>query len=239
MNTKKVVVGSTKMIAHRGCSYLETENTMAAFIAAGNRTYFGIETDVHCTNDGKYIIIHDGNTERVGGDSVEVEASGFDTLRRVTLRDIDGTKGREDLHLPTLAEYVKNCEKYEKVGVLEIKAAFTVEQMDEVMDIIGNYKDHIIIISFAWESLVNLRVHHPKQQAQFLCGGVDDAKLDEMQKLGFGLDIYFGSMNEELLGKCKARGIETNVWTVDSPEDCERLAKMGVDYITSNCCEAG
>lgn len=238
MNTKRVVVGKTKMIAHRGCSYLEKENTMAAFIAAGNRTYFGIETDVHLTADGKYIIIHDPNTQRVGVDCIDVEKSSFDSLRRITLRDIDGTHEREDLHLPSLADYIKNCVKYEKVGVLEIKAPFTVEQMDEVMAMIGDYKDHMIIISFHWDALVNLRVHHPDQQAQFLCGAVDDAKLDELAKYRFGLDIQYGAMNEDLLKKCRKRGIETNVWTVDSPEDCERLAKMGVDYITSNCCEA-
>ena len=35
------------MIAHQGGSGLELGNTNAAFVAAGNRSYFGIETDVH------------------------------------------------------------------------------------------------------------------------------------------------------------------------------------------------
>ena len=35
--------GNTKMIAHRGASCLECENTAAAFIAAGNRSYWGME----------------------------------------------------------------------------------------------------------------------------------------------------------------------------------------------------
>ena len=38
--------GSTKFVAHRGVSGLETENTAAAFIAAGNRSYYGVETDI-------------------------------------------------------------------------------------------------------------------------------------------------------------------------------------------------
>lgn len=32
-----------KIIAHRGVSGLERENTCAAFIAAGNRSYYGME----------------------------------------------------------------------------------------------------------------------------------------------------------------------------------------------------
>lgn len=52
MNTIKVNSKNTLMIAHRGMSGIELENTNAAFIAAGNRSHFGIETDVHKTADG-------------------------------------------------------------------------------------------------------------------------------------------------------------------------------------------
>ena len=47
MDTLKLDKGSIKMIAHRGLSGIERENTAAAFVAAGNHSYFGIETDVH------------------------------------------------------------------------------------------------------------------------------------------------------------------------------------------------
>ena len=32
-------------------------------------------------------------------------------------------------------------------------------------------------------------------------------------------------------------GIEVNVWTVNTPEEAEKLIGMGVDYITSNILE--
>jgi len=92
-----------KMIAHRGLSGLELENTNSAFVAAGNRSYYGIETDVHRTADGQYIIIHDDNTKRVGGDEMIVEKTSFETLRAIRLVDKDGQKGRKDLMLPSLA----------------------------------------------------------------------------------------------------------------------------------------
>ena len=58
-DTKKVSFSTVRMIAHRGVSGLERENTNAAFIAAGNRSYYGIETDLHRTRDGHFIIFHD------------------------------------------------------------------------------------------------------------------------------------------------------------------------------------
>ena len=51
--------GQTKLIAHRGVSGLECENTAAAFVAAGNRSYFGIETDIWRTADGQFLCNHD------------------------------------------------------------------------------------------------------------------------------------------------------------------------------------
>ena len=47
------------MIAHRGVSGLERENTCPAFVVAGVKSYYGIETDVHVTRDGEIIVFHD------------------------------------------------------------------------------------------------------------------------------------------------------------------------------------
>ncbi len=43
------------MVAHRGLCGLEPENSIPAFVAAGNRSYYGVESDVHVTADGKLL----------------------------------------------------------------------------------------------------------------------------------------------------------------------------------------
>ena len=91
MNTRKVNAKQCKMVAHRGCSGLEKENTLAAFIAAGNRSYWGVETDVHRTADGEYVVIHDSETGRVAGDNIVIENTSFEYIRSLRLKDIDGT----------------------------------------------------------------------------------------------------------------------------------------------------
>ena len=53
-------------------SGIECENTNSAFIVAGNRSYFGIETDVHITADGKFVVIHDDNTAQVSDIDIAV-----------------------------------------------------------------------------------------------------------------------------------------------------------------------
>ena len=88
MDTHKIAMRKPRMVAHRGLSGLERENTCAAFVAAGNRSYFGIETDVHCTADGQYVIIHDDTTTRVTGQELVVEETDMATLRQLRLFDV-------------------------------------------------------------------------------------------------------------------------------------------------------
>ena len=117
MNTIKFDKKDVKMVAHRGVSGLEKENTLPAFVAAGSRSHFGVETDVHRTADGKFVIIHDDNTGRVGTISLPVEETPFQRLRDLYLTDIDGTVGRCDLHIPTLEEAMEFIDDDELIEI--------------------------------------------------------------------------------------------------------------------------
>lgn len=116
MNTIKINKLKTKMIAHRGLSGIEKENSNAAFVAAGNRSYFGIETDVHVTKDGKFVIIHDATTDRISLDAykINVEENDYSTIENIVLPDLDGSTSRGDIRIPLLIEYINICKKYEK-----------------------------------------------------------------------------------------------------------------------------
>ena len=242
MNTIKVDKQGTnvKMIAHRGLSGLERENTCAAFVAAGNReTYFGIETDVHCTADGQYVIIHDDNTLRVSGEDWEVEKTTMETLRSIHLTDIDGKERRWDLVLPTLREYIGICKRYEKCAVLELKNPMAEKDVCQIMEIIKkmDYTDRLIVISFNLNNLIYLRKNDPEQKAQYLVSQWKDEYLDTMKRYGLGLDIHHSAITRKLVEKVHGAGLDVNCWTVDKPEDAARVIECGVDYITSNILE--
>ena len=155
MDTIKFNSKETKVVAHRGLSGIEKENTNAAFIAAGNRSYFGIETDVHRTLDGKFVCFHDDTTGRVAIDNMTIEETTFDTLRKLLLTDRDGVKGREDLKIPTLKEYISTCKRYDKVAVLELKNEFEKDDIAKICDEITDleYLDNVIFISFSFNNL--------------------------------------------------------------------------------------
>ena len=47
------------MIAHRGASAIELENSLAAFRAAAGQGADAVELDVHATQDGELVVHHD------------------------------------------------------------------------------------------------------------------------------------------------------------------------------------
>ena len=241
MDTIKVNAGKTLMVAHRGVSGLEKENTNAAFVAAGNRSYFGIETDVHRTIDGKYVCIHDDTTARVAIDNLTVEQSTFDTLRNLLLTDKDGQKGRTDLRIPTLQEYIQICKKYDKVAVLELKNHFPEGDIVNIIDIIRaeDYLSQVIFISFDLENMQVIRKLLPAQRAQYLTTRYSQELVETLVRERLDLDIDFSALTEENVRYMHSRGIVVNCWTPDDPKRAEELIAWGVDFITSNILENG
>lgn len=229
-----------KMVAHRGVSGIEPENTLLSFVAAGNRSYYGIETDVHFTSDGKFVCMHDAHFTRVAGrEDLNVEKMTYEDARRVPLYDKSG-KINPILFIPSLEEYIECCKRYDKVAVLELKSDFSKEQIKEILDIIEDmgYLKNVIFISFIFQNLVYVKEIVPEQNVQFLTDSVSDDLLSLLQKYNMNLDIRYTSMLAPgAIKPFKEAGIEVNVWTVDNPEDAKTLIEAGVDYITSNILE--
>ena len=239
MNTVKIEKINTKMVAHRGLSGIEKENTNSAFVAAGNRSYYGIETDIHRTADGRFAVVHDSSLKRVAGENIPVEEVSMQTLSRTVLIDKDGSRDRADLTVPTLENYVSICKKYEKHCVLELKSDFTDAEIEEIVRIIDSYSylEGVTFISFIYDNLKRIRKVLPTSRVQFLFTEMTGEIKARLISDGFDVDIYHENLTRELIDELHGEGIEVNCWTVDSKEKAEQLCEWGVDYITSNVLE--
>ncbi len=239
-NTIKIDSKNVKMVAHRGLSGLEKENTCRAFIAAGNREkYYGIETDVYKTADGKYVVIHDDHTRRLAGVDMNICESTFEQVRSVVLTDHDGSRDKTDIRIPTLQEYIDICKKYGKIAVLELKMDYCEKDVDEIIGIIKelDYFENTTFICFFPKPLIYIRKLYPNQKLQFLAGEFNNEIFELLKENKLDFDCYFPALNEENMKLLKGAGIEVNAWTCDTAEEAERLISIGVDYITTNILE--
>ena len=242
MDTIKINSENVKMIAHRGLSDIERENTCPAFLAAANRSYFGIETDVHITADSELVVIHDETLKRVtnGACEINVETSNYADFKDVVLPDSDGSLARQDIRVPRLLEYIKICKKYNKVCVLELKNSFIRE---DIIRIIEQYKaleylDNVIFISFFFDNCVCLREILNDAKIQYLTDKpLTDEVVEKLLAYNLDLDIAYWHLTKEIVEDLHSKGIEVNCWTCNKKAVAEDLIEMGVDYITTNILE--
>ena len=239
MNTIKFDKKSVRVIAHRGLSGIEVENTNSAFVAAGNRSYYGIETDIYKTADGHFIVGHDDNYKRLSGEEIYLEKETLARLQEVIFFDKDGTKGRVDLRPATLESYLSIVKKYEKHAILELKSEFTDEEIAKIIDIVKSYDylENVTFISFIYENLTKVKRILPNQSAQYLFWKVTDEEIARLVRDKIDVDVWCKELTREQIEACHKAGLTVNCWTVDEIADGERFAEWGIDYITSNILE--
>ncbi len=231
--------GNVKMIAHRGLSGLERENTCPAFVAAGVKSYYGIETDVHVTKDGKIIVVHDDDLKRVAEKDMLVEQTDFAELRSIRMKDVDGKTERADLFLPSLEEYISICRKYDKQAILELKNPMQAEKIWEIAEIIKTmgWYAKTTFISFCGENLLYLRKKYPDASAQFLTETATEQDYQFIVQNHLDADLYEGCVDKDFVDRLHKAGVLVNCWTVDDVKRAEYLRDCGVDFITSNILE--
>ncbi len=228
-----------KFVAHRGLSSAERENTVAAFVAAANRSYWGIESDVRLTSDGKFVMLHDSHTGRVAFENLAVSETPFDVLRSLVLKDKNGCAERNDLRIPSLAEYISVCRAYGKKSVLEIKGRFPDEKLEELKNLLADMGqlDDTVFIAFDMGNLIYLRQLLPDHPMQFLTEGVPKTLIGELSSRGFGLDVAYPAVTRELAKALKKAGVELNCWTVNDAGALNRLLALKADYVTTEVFE--
>lgn len=255
MDTIKMHTGTTCMVAHAGLMGMETANTAAGFIAAGNRSYWGIECDLRVAKDG-LAVIHNPTTAGISPVELSVAEHTLAELQSIPLYDRPffygmedygltpgGTEVRSDLRIPSLAEYIRICKRYCKICVLELKHPMDAETIAYVVDQYRalDYLHGVVFISFYRENLTEVRRHLPDVPVQLLTDEKQvftDEFLDEIAAKKFDLDIHIFTTTRELVDRIQARGIQVNVWTCDRPDKAQQLVAWGVDFITTNVIES-
>lgn len=237
MNTIKVKKGKTKFIAHRGLSGLERENTIRAFVAANNRTYYGCECDIHYTKDKHLVICHDEFTGRVSNTNLIISNSTFEEIDKVRLNEFNCNESARDLLIPTFTEYLELQKKYNKHCIIEIKCEISIEDAKEIMEIIKPYYDLVTFISFYLDNLKIMRKLDDKIPMMYLSSKYDDSLIDTCKEHNLGIDILYKELTQERINKFHDSNIIVNAWTINDKNVAKSMIEWGIDFITTNILE--
>ena len=208
-------------------------------MAAGNRSYYGVECDIHVTSDNKYVVYHDDNTRRICDRETVIEETDFETLRALKIKATGTDEFSDAYKMPTPEEYADLMKRYDKVAVVELKNPMAEQNIREIIDIFKSRYDleKVIFISFCFENLVYVRKFEPMQNVQFLVSKIEDGLIDRLAEYKFDIDAYYPFLTEETVVALHSKGIKINCWTCDDKKEAKKLIGWGVDYITTNILE--
>ena len=224
----------TKYIAHRGYSNANLDNTEAAFLDAGERGFYGIETDVKVTKDGFYVCNHGDTAVFEDGSMLTIKNSTLDDLTKKRLK---GAK-KDTEYMCTFERYLEICKEYDIVAVVEFKTKFTNEQIEEIFSIIESIYsfDKTTVIDFDFNQIKRAKQINNYVKYKYLIAFPNFINID--YALNNGISLSFNSFVLSLfpgyIEKAHEKGLEIDVWTLDDKQEIANFIAMGVDYVTSN-----
>lgn len=213
------------VIAHRGASAYEPENTLRAIKRAIDLGADMIEVDVRATRDGHIVVIHDATVDRT--------TNGKGYVKDMTLKELKRLDAGLGERIPTLQEVI-SLVKGRAGLVIEVKVP-GIE--GEVLKMINEHKisDDVIITSFHHPTLLRIKNLNERIQTGIIIASRPvrpaqlalDAKSDSI----FPKYTYLDS---EMVEDAHKHGLTIYPWTVNDLEDAELLIKMEVDGIVTN-----
>lgn len=217
-----------KIIAHRGVTRNDQENTLPAYHQAFSEGADGLEIDVRLSKDEKPIIFHDEDTSRLFKKSLEIKNTTFFELEAL---------GNNENRIPLLDE-VLDFLPQNKECFIEIKSdANTVPFLDKLRI----EKKNITFLSFDKNVVLALKKRFPNKlvfqsfhMLQIERYGIK--KILEFYKNGNsdGLSIDIRGLSNKTIDKILEKKIDLIIWTLNSMERLKELSKKNIRAIITD-----
>lgn len=211
------------VIAHRGASARQSENSLAAFRLAGELGADAVEFDVHATADGHLIVHHD-------------EMVGRHHVAHCSFREVREHRLANGEQVPTLEEALAVIVPA-MIAFIEIKAM--PPRLDEAFLAILQ-RTGAPLDRFAVHSFDHRIVHRIGERKVDLRRGVlvtpDIARPLAALNDADASDLWpqVPMIDRQLVDAAHQAQARVLAWTVDDPDTMRRLTDLGVDGLCTN-----
>ena len=221
---------SFDIIAHRGASGYEIENSMGAFKKAVELRANFIETDIRKTRDGVLVLSHDDNLRFLTNQKKFISKS--------TCRDIGHIKLNNEELIPTV-EDLFSIHKNEIKFNLEIKSIHT-EKL--IVDLVKSYDllEQVVFSSFSLKVLNKIKRIETNARLQFIMKfpHVLNQKIYTLKKLKdmgiTAINPMYSLITNDLIELTQHVGLELYPWTVNDINVVLKLKALGIDGVITD-----
>jgi glycerophosphoryl diester phosphodiesterase len=212
------------VVAHRGASGYEPENTLRAVRRALETGVDAVEVDVRLSRDGVPVVIHDETVDRTTNGRGLVRSMSVEELRR-----LDAGKGER---IPLLSEVLEEV-KGRCVLFAELKEVEAAEPALKLVEAAGML-DSVLFISFEQEALAAVKRLAPRSHVGLIYAKPSDG-IVAAKHLGCEFVLpHYRLATEKAVAFAHRMGLLVVAWTVDDAETAAELKRRGVDGVASN-----
>ena len=219
--------------AHRGASEYFPENTLRSFYAGLEMGADGIETDIQRTKDGVLVLNHDDTLKRTAGVEGRVCDFTYDELLNMDFGVFKGESFAGE-KIVTLDEFLRHFASKDLTFALEIKQAGVEADVLACIEKHG-CRDKVIITSFKWESVAEVRRLDETIRIGYLTGAITEEVLDLLAQHNMQqICPKIANVTAESMALARSRGFSVRFWGVSNEELMLRAVSFGGDGMTVN-----
>ena len=218
------------VIGHRGAMGHETENTLASIQKAMDLGVDMIEIDVFKIKSGEIVVFHDEDVSRLSNGGGKIEDYNIVEVRQLTL---------EGNHkIPDLQSVLKLINNQVALNI-ELKGSGTADRVNFITNYYIENKgwspENIVISSFKWDELKAMRGYNKDIKIAILTDEDPIKAMDIAKELNaVAINPNYKTLTRENTAKIHDEGFKVYTWTVNEPEDIQKMEDFGVDGIITN-----
>lgn len=215
------------VIGHRGSAY-GVENTIEAINSAVDAGADYAEIDILISADGKPMVIHDTNLERLAGVNENVYDLTAAELSELTLSQ-NGYSGK----ISTLDEIIDFAKGKIRLAIeLKPHGKEKIDIIDTVFAVLAekDFTDQCIFLSMEYSLVAEINQKHPNTIAGFcLFGNVGEAEASLVRSMEIDFVVIEEAMAKpSVIYGFRGGWIPVYVWTVNDPRNMARYLEMGI-----------
>jgi glycerophosphoryl diester phosphodiesterase len=223
-------MNSILKIGHRGAKGHKPENTLISFQKAIDLKVDGIELDVHLSSDGEIIVIHDETIDRTSN------GKGF--VNKLSLPELKVSRIENEHEIPTLTEVFDLINQQCLINI-EIKGKGMIKPVVKLIESYVENKNwkhnQFLISSFDWIALLDIHLLNP----EIPLGVLTEYDLDLAFAFAKFIDaksvhVHYHLLSKKMTVQIQEEGFQVFAWTVNEPEDIQKIKSFNINGIISD-----
>ncbi|WP_285395364.1 glycerophosphodiester phosphodiesterase [Lysinibacillus sp. fls2-241-R2A-57] len=233
MNTisleKSVYAPNTKIIAHRGYTAGNVENTISGLVSAASAGADLIEVDIQQTADGEFVVFHDRTLRRLTGKNGVIANMTLGELKTLTIH----ANGFND-KISSLDDFIEVAKALDVALLIELKVhgKETEDVLPKLVEKLKTYK--VLDTYYVQSSDLQMMAQLKKLAPNLRVGIVYALNIGPIVETVDFISLEESWITDQLIAELKQQKIDLFVWTLNKDHSLQEFIEKNVNGVITD-----